>query len=58
VQHLLASVGRELANIHHGSRDAVEAVRDDLGGRPEGWLQDAAAAMRHATIEDFEAWRQ
>jgi hypothetical protein len=57
-RHLLASMGRELANIHHGSRDAVETVRDDLGGRREGWLRDAAAAMRQATIEDFEAWRQ
>jgi hypothetical protein len=56
--HLLASMGRELANIHHGSRDAVQAIRDDLDGRHEGWLRDAAAAMSRATIEDFEAWRQ
>jgi hypothetical protein len=56
--HLLSSMGRELANIHHGSQDAVEAVRRDLDGRPEGWLRDAAAAMRRSTIEDFEAWRQ
>jgi uncharacterized protein DUF2252 len=57
-RHLLTSMGRELANIHHGSRDAIEAVRHDLRGRPQGWLHDAAAAMRQATIEDFEAWRQ
>jgi Uncharacterized protein conserved in bacteria (DUF2252) len=56
--HLLTSMGRELANIHHGSRDAVKAVRRDLDGRPEHWLHDAAAAMRQATIEDFEAWHQ
>jgi|RhiMetdeSRZDD1v2_1073273.scaffolds.fasta_scaffold10080_6 hypothetical protein len=57
-RHLLTSMGRELANIHHGSQDAVEAVRHDLGSRPESWLSDAAAAMRQATIEDFDAWRQ
>ena len=56
--HLLGLMGRELANIHRGSPDAVQAVRRDLGGRPEGWLRHAAAAMRQATIEDFEAWRQ
>jgi hypothetical protein len=56
--HLLASMGRELANIHHGSRDAVPAVRRDLDGRPEDWLHDAAVAMRQATIEDFESWHQ
>jgi hypothetical protein len=56
--HLLASMGRELANIHHGSPDAIETVRNDLAGRREGWLHDAAAAMKQATIEDFEAWRQ
>jgi Uncharacterized protein conserved in bacteria (DUF2252) len=56
--HLLTSMGRELANIHRGSPDAIQTVRDDLAGRPEGWLRDAAAAMRRATIEDFDAWRQ
>jgi len=54
---LLRSMGRETANIHLGSRDAIAAVRNDLAKRPAKWLLDAATAMADATRADWKEWQ-
>ena len=55
---LLRAMGRELANIHLGSRSAVPSVAADLAKRPDGWLRGAADAMTAALLRDFEDWRR
>jgi len=56
--HLLHAMGREAANVHWGSRDAIGAVRRDLQRRAAGWLFAAAQRMAAATLADWEAWRK
>jgi len=53
---LLEAMGRETANLHLGSRDAVSAVRRDLKRRKREWLHDAAKRMAEATIADWQTW--
>ena len=54
---LLHAMGWETANIHHGSKDSIAAIRRDLKKRKPGWLQAAAEAMVAATQEDWQAWK-
>jgi hypothetical protein len=54
---LLHAMGWETANIHLGSASAP-ALLLDLVSRPQGWLHEAAQAMRDAVQEDWEAWRE
>lgn len=54
---LLRVMGRETANIHLGSKDAIKAVREDLAKRPAKWLFNAATAMADATRKDWADWR-
>ena len=54
---LLRAMGRETANIHLGSKDAVAAVKADLAKRPVKWLFDAATAMAEATKADWKEWQ-
>jgi hypothetical protein len=54
---LLRAMGREIANIHLGSPDAIPAVRDDLAKRSSKWLFHAATAMADATRKDWNDWR-
>jgi hypothetical protein len=54
---LVKAMGRETANIHLGSKDAIKAVSKDLAKRPAKWLFDAATAMAEATKNDWLAWR-
>ena len=54
---LLRAMGRETANIHLGSKDAIAAVRKDLAKRPAKWLFEAAAAMAEATRADWKEWQ-
>jgi uncharacterized protein (DUF2252 family) len=56
--HLLHAMGREIANVHLGSRDRVPAVRHDLMRRGDTWLLVAAQRMVAATLADWEAWRK
>ena len=56
-QRLLEAMGRETANIHLGSRDAIPALRRDLKRRGNGWLYAAANRMAAATIKDWKAWK-
>jgi hypothetical protein len=55
---LLRNMGRELANIHLGSRRAVTGVRRDLAQRKTKWLRGAAETMLEATLEDWKNWRK
>ena len=54
---LLRAMGRETANVHLGSLQALSAVGADLAGRPAHWLRDAAVAMAKSTQADWELWR-
>jgi uncharacterized protein (DUF2252 family) len=54
---LLESMGRETANLHLGSRQAIEGVRADLAGRRKKWLYAAAQRMAEATMADWKEWR-
>jgi len=55
---LLHAMGRETANIHHGTPEALGAIRRDLGGRKKDWLFTAAQAMAEATTRDWTRWRE
>ncbi len=56
-RRLLHAMGREIANVHFGSPDAIAAVRRDLKRRGRQWLHVAAQRMADATLADGEAWR-
>jgi hypothetical protein len=51
-------MGRELANVHLGTRGAAALVRNDLRQRGEKWLHHATAAMIEATLTDWKEWRK
>jgi Uncharacterized protein conserved in bacteria (DUF2252) len=53
---LLEAMGRETANVHLGSRRAVEKVKRDLSKQPQGWLHEAAKKMVQATTRDWHEW--
>ena len=55
---LLNAMGFELANVHLGTKGAQKKIIADLKKRPKKWLHQAAAAMKKATIRDFEDWRE
>jgi len=56
-RHLLEAMGRETANVHLGTPEAVAAVRADLRRRKPAWLHEAAQAMAEATLRDWKDWR-
>jgi hypothetical protein len=51
-------MGRELANVHLGTRRAVAAVRRDLPQRKSKWLRQATEVMAEATLEDWKEWQK
>jgi len=55
--HFLECMGRELANVHLGTPDAVAAIRSDLRRRKAGWLHAAAETMAEVTDRDWRRWR-
>jgi uncharacterized protein (DUF2252 family) len=55
---LLRAMGRELANVHFGTRRAVTAVRRDLTQRKRNWLRQATEIMTEATLKDWKEWRK
>jgi len=57
-QRLLHAMGFETANIHLGSKDAIRAVRRDLGKRKPDWLHQAAQEMTKVVLKDWEEWRR
>ncbi len=54
---LLHAMGRETANIHHGTPEALGAVRRDLKRRGKAWLYEAAQRMADATLGEWKVWR-
>jgi hypothetical protein len=56
-ERLLHAMGFETANIHFGSRNAIKAVRRDLGKRKPDWLHEAARELTKAVLEDWEEWK-
>jgi len=56
-RHILECMGKETANIHLGSPDAVPAIRADLRRRKPGWLLAAAETMAEATMRDWKRWK-
>lgn len=57
-EKLMRAMGRELANIHVGTRRAVAAVQRDLVQRKSKWLRQAASVMTEATLKDFQEWQK
>ena len=57
-ERLLYAMGFETANIHLGSKNAIKAVRRDLGKRKPDWLHQAAHAMSQAVLKDWEEWKK
>lgn len=57
-EKLLWGMGRELANIHAGTRSAVARALQDLRRRKAKWLRQAAETMTAATLRDWKAWRK
>jgi len=57
---LLFAMGWETANVHLGTRAAVDAIRKHiktLGANSPDWLHDAALRMVKSVITDHDAWR-
>ncbi len=57
-EKMLRDMGKELANVHLGSRRAVPAVRRDLAERKSNWLHRSAEVMVQATLKDWREWRK
>lgn len=55
---ILRAMGRETANAHLASPDAVPAVRRDLQKRGGKWLRAAARTMAEAVLKDWKDWRR
>lgn len=58
VEKLLRVMGRELANVHLGTRNSAAVLSRDLRKRGPKWLQHATAAMVEATLNDWNDWRK
>jgi hypothetical protein len=54
---LMRAMGYETANVHLGTRHAIDAVRHDLAERKAQWLLQAAQDMKDDTLEDWNKWR-
>jgi hypothetical protein len=57
-QVLFRSMGAELANVHGGTSDAVDAILQWLKAADSEWLPHAAQAMVSDTRHDWKAWRK
>jgi hypothetical protein len=55
---LLFAMGWETANIHLGSRDAVNNVRRHFDRMKPGFLASAAKDMAKSVSDDWRAWRE
>ena len=57
-ERLLYAMGWETANVHLGSRPAIQAVLSDLKNRPAEWLHTAVQQMVATITEDWEDWKR
>jgi hypothetical protein len=58
VEKMLRCMGRELANVHLGTRGAPATVMRDLRSRGPKWLHHAVVGMTDATFKDWNEWRR
>ena len=54
---MMHAMGREVANIHLGTRSMVKNVLGDLKEREPDWLERSARKMVEETRKDWELWR-
>jgi hypothetical protein len=54
---LLGSIGRELANVHVGSKLRVPAILAHLAKQDSCWLRSAAKMMARALEADWHKFR-
>jgi hypothetical protein len=54
---MMRAMGWETANIHLGTRTAVNDVLNDLKERKKDWLVKFADKMAGKTLDDWELWR-
>jgi len=57
-EKLLHAMGRELANIHLGTRGAAARIQNDLRKHGSKWLIHATEMMTEATLKDWKKWKQ
>jgi len=55
---MMRAMGREVANIHLGTRAAVKNVLADLKERKKNWLVKYADRMVGVTLEDWEIYKK
>jgi len=55
---ILRAMGRETANAHLASPDAIPAVRRDLKKRGGKWLRSASRTMADAMLAEWKDWRR
>jgi len=55
---MMRAMGREVANIHLGTRAAVKNVLTDLKERKKNWLVKYADRMVGVTLEDWEIYKK
>ena len=55
-KRVCSAMGFETANVHLGSVEA-ERLLEDLRGRDDAWLHQAAKRMAEAVEEDWQEWR-
>jgi hypothetical protein len=55
-ERLLWAMGFETANVHLGSKSAVNDVRRDLSRKGHDWLYSSMRKMTDAVVEDYEDW--
>jgi hypothetical protein len=54
---LLYAMGREVGNVHLGTRNQVKNILKDLRTRKKNWLRFAAREMANATEKDWKKYR-
>ena len=57
-QALLHAMGTEAANVHLGSKRAVDRILQDLQRRKTGWLRSAAKEMAKVTVRDWKRYAE
>ena len=56
-ERLLRAMGKETANIHLGSPEAIPGIRSHLKSLRKEWLLTAARTMAEAVREEWKEWR-
>jgi hypothetical protein len=54
---VLQTMGRDIASIHASDVTTVGKLKQDLSGRSDAWLSDAAKKMEGLVQVDFDDWK-